>query len=253
MGEDYSQPKTGTKVSLDDLPAHAKRSMPLCMFNMHSKLVESNHLKHTARNRECIQNLAGLHPHNSTLTTAELGLFLKGIGLTVEESMAYWRSEFTKVMPADKWQKEYAYSIRYNYGLEGKRQDWSPHSCMKIISVHGANASAGEHHGCPFKNFDEHQLKATLQQGGFGVSDVNFILDKVRGQHFQVACGKYFEAKHKGTTLIETEMGGIVHPNQYFEESIKFHSLQAQKAGTGKFATVSGQVSTEAAEIAPSS
>jgi len=76
---------------------------------------------------------------------------------------------------------------------------------------------------------------------------------QVRGQHFQVACGKYFEAKHKGTTLIETEMGGIVHPNQYFEESIKFHSLQAQKAGTGKFATVSGQVSTEAAEIAPSS
>jgi len=47
-----------------------------------------------------------------------------------------------------------------------------------VISVHGANASAGEHHGCPFKNFDEHQLKATLQQGGFGVSDVNFILDK---------------------------------------------------------------------------
>ena len=40
----------------------------------------------------------------------------------------------------------------------------------------------------------------------------------------QVACGKYFEAKHKGTALIETELGGITHPNQFFEESQKFHN-----------------------------
>ena len=44
---------------------------------------------------------------------------------------------------------------------------------------------------------------------------------QVRGQHFQVACGKYFEAKHKGSTLIETELGGISHPNEYFEHSMK--------------------------------
>ena len=98
----------------------SKRSMPLCMANMHNKLTETSHLKHTARN--------------------QLGLFLKGIGLTVEESMAFWRSEFTKKMPADKWQKEYAYGIRYNYGLEGKRTDWSPHSCMKVISAPGATS-----------------------------------------------------------------------------------------------------------------
>jgi len=209
VGHDYGQPKTGTKVSLPEIPLLAKRSMPLCMANMHSKLVETHHLKHSARN--------------------QLGLFLKGIGLSVEESMAYWRSEFTKTMPADKWQKEYAYGIRYIYGLEGKRQDWSPHSCMKVISAPGANAAAGEHHGCPFKNFDENQLKATLQQMSIGSSDVSFILDKVRGQHFQVACGKYFEAKHKGTTLIEVEMGGISHPNQYFEESMKFHAPKGEK------------------------
>ena len=50
------------------------------------------------------------------------------------------------------------------------------------------------------------------------------ILDKAKGQHFQGACGKYFEAKHKGTSLIETELGGISHPNQYFDESAKFHA-----------------------------
>ena len=51
MGEDYGQPKAGSKVSLPELPMLAKRSMPLCMANMHSKLVETHHLKHTARNQ----------------------------------------------------------------------------------------------------------------------------------------------------------------------------------------------------------
>ncbi len=34
----------------------------------------------------------------------------------------------------DKFNKEYAYNVRYNYGQEGKRQDWSEWSCVKIIN-----------------------------------------------------------------------------------------------------------------------
>jgi len=207
--DDYSDGKaSGLKASVADLPMLAKRSMPLCMASMFAKLTETHHLKHKARN--------------------QLGLFLKGIGLTVEESYAVWRGAFTKdpAMSAEKWQKEYAYGIRYNYGLEGKRTNWSPHSCMRIISEPGANAAAGEHHGCPFKTFDEAQLRAQLLQMGVSATDVNFILDKAGGQHFQVACGKYFEAKHKGTSLIETEISGLSHPNQYFEESMKFFTQQ---------------------------
>ena len=204
--DDYTESKSGTKVSVSELPMLAKRSMPLCMANMYAKLSETHHLKHKARN--------------------QLGLFLKGIGLTVEESMAVWRGNFTKdpAMNAEKWQKDYAYGIRYNYGLEGKRVNWSPHSCMKIIQEPGTNAAAGEHHGCPFKTFDEAQLRAQLQAMSVAPADQSFILDKVRGHHYQVACGKYFEAKHKGTALIETELGGIMHPNQFFDESAKFHA-----------------------------
>lgn len=212
VGDDWSRPNNGgTKVTLADLPAAARRSFPLCMHNMYVKLLETHHLKHNARN--------------------QFGLFLKTIGLTVDESMAFFKSEFGKKMPGDKFMKEYAYGIRYNYGLEGKRQDWSAAGCKSIIASVGANAAAGEHHGCPFKNYDEGQMRATLQQMQVSGTDVAFILEKVRGQHFQVACGRFFEAKHKGTTLLQTEIGGIEHPNQFFTESIKFHLAQDKANG----------------------
>ena len=50
VGDDYGQPKTGAKVSLPEVPFLAKRSFPLCMQNMHSKLVETHHLKHSTHN-----------------------------------------------------------------------------------------------------------------------------------------------------------------------------------------------------------
>ena len=63
---------------------------------------------------------------------------------------------------------------------------------------------------------------------------MGYIVEKVKGQHFQIACGKYFEAKHKGSTLIETELGGISHPNQFFEQSSKFYAEKELKEASGK-------------------
>ena len=37
---------------------------------------------------------------------------------------------------------------RYNYGKEGKKKNWQPWDCMRIIME---NIGPGENHGCPFR------------------------------------------------------------------------------------------------------
>ncbi len=51
--------------------------MPLCMRNLAQKLSEVHHLRHAGR--------------------IQYGLFLKGIGLGLEEALIYWAGEFSKV------------------------------------------------------------------------------------------------------------------------------------------------------------
>ena len=59
---------------------------------------------------------------------------LQGIGLPLEEAMRFWRAEFAPKTSGDAFEKQYAYNIRYNYGKEGKRTDFTPYSCVKIVS-----------------------------------------------------------------------------------------------------------------------
>lgn len=105
------------------------------MSGLHNALRSEHHLKHFGR--------------------LQYGLFLKSIGLTLEQALAFWRSEFIKKMEPDKveWQslkcglcslasllllflqfeKQYAYNVRHGYGKEGKRANYTAYSCMKII------------------------------------------------------------------------------------------------------------------------
>lgn len=60
---------------------------------------------------------------------------MQGIGLPMEEALAFWRAEFAQKTPPEKFNKEYAYGVRHNYGKEGGRKDYTPYSCLKIIST----------------------------------------------------------------------------------------------------------------------
>jgi DNA primase large subunit len=84
--------------------------------------------------------------------------------------MIFWKSEFTKKISAEKFEKEYAYNIRHMYGKEGNKKDYDPKSCAKIILGNAGgifiNLGSGDHHGCPFKNFDVNNLGLLLKKMG---------------------------------------------------------------------------------------
>merc|ERR1719232_1663600 len=114
-GEDYSQNKTAGRVMPHEVDGLSKRNFPLYMSTIQHVLTTTHHIKYKAR--------------------LQYGLFLKGIGLTLEDAMKFFRGEFTKRhdVDVDKFEKEYAYGIRYNYGKEGKKKNWQPWDCMRII------------------------------------------------------------------------------------------------------------------------
>ncbi|PVU99464.1 hypothetical protein BB559_000708 [Furculomyces boomerangus] len=201
---------------------------PPCMLNLHTKLRENSHLRHGGR--------------------MQYGLFIKGIGLKLPEALTFWRQAFSKTVSEDKFNKEYAYNIRHSFGLEGKRQNYTPFSCSKIISSNPP--STGDYHGCPFKHFAPNRLNqylgAVCESGGAG-SDmetgrkISEIVQLAKQNHYQVACTRFLElqisnrlnAKSNnskgamsgipnndlisGNAESSIVVEGISHPNSYFD------------------------------------
>lgn len=194
VGQDYSIQKNVGKISLDQIDSLSGKSFPLCMRQLHQSLREHHHLRHGGR--------------------MQYGLFLKGIGLSLEQALQFWRSEFTRgKVDADKFDKQYAYSIRHMFGKEGRRADYTPYSCMKVILSNPP--SQGDYHGCPFRHSDPELLKQKLQYYKVSPSGISQILELVKGMHYQLACQKYFELTHN----VEDANFSLNHPNQYFIES----------------------------------
>ncbi|NXF07491.1 PRI2 primase, partial [Smithornis capensis] len=194
VGPDYSIQKNTGKISLEQIDALSVKSFPLCMRQLHRALRDSHHLRHGGR--------------------MQYGLFLKGIGMTLEQALEFWKKEFVRgKVDADKFDKGYAYNIRHNYGKEGKRTDYTPYSCMKIIMSNPP--SQGDYHGCPFRHSDPELLKQKLQSCKIPPSGITQILELVKGMHYQLACQKYFELTHE----VDDIGFSLNHPNQYFIES----------------------------------
>jgi DNA primase large subunit len=203
--------KTSVKgtVNLANIDFFAKSAhYPPCMKVLHEKLTEDSHLKHYGR--------------------LQYGLYVKGIGLSMDEGMNFWKKKFAGKMDGDKFDKQYSYNIRHSYGKEGKRTDYTPWSCSKIISqVPGA----GEYHGCPFKYFKDEVLSDfLLKKYHLSADQLLPIMDKKREGAAQVSCIKLWDATHD----IDTKDNVGNHPNAYFSSSIESEGLKAEKTKAKK-------------------
>lgn len=187
------------RISLNELNS-SMDAMPLCMHNMLQKLKENHHLRHAAR--------------------MQLGVFLKGCGLTMDESLRFWKGEFSKGnISGDKFDKEYAYSIRHHYGKEGKRRNLMPFACIRIINERPGPA---EHNGCPYREFQEVRLKQALRGLGVDGNIASGIAKTAKEGNFQLACGYCFAATqpgHHGVTDQGLPKYIPNHPNEFFIEA----------------------------------
>mmetsp|Transcript_14158 Transcript_14158/g.21751 ORF Transcript_14158/g.21751 Transcript_14158/m.21751 type:complete len:499 (-) Transcript_14158:21-1517(-) len=211
-GKDYSQAKVVGDINPQNVDDLAKRSMPLCMRQLQRGLKQDHKLKHWGR--------------------MQYGLFLKGAGLSMEDSLVFFQAEFTRIMNVDQFQKQYSYNIRHMYGKEGKRKSYTPYNCTKIIM--GNPPQSGDHHGCPFRHYDDDHLSALLSSLNLKGPDKEAIMQHKKTKNYNLACVKHFEATHPGALSVPgIQLDGVGnHPNAWFQASTSYFALKEGKNQT---------------------
>ncbi|QLG74469.1 hypothetical protein HG535_0G03520 [Zygotorulaspora mrakii] len=184
-------------------------NFPLCTKNLFNALKENHHLRYTGRQ--------------------QLSLFLKGIGLSADEALQFWQDAFTRDghISVEKYDKEYKYNFRHNYGLQGSRINYKPWDCRTILSK--PRPARGEYHGCPYRDWNADKLASELQSMNLSSGQITSVLDSCEKSEFTVACTKTFEFTHKDQDTFNgevTDQSHIAHPNLYFEKS---RQLQKKK------------------------
>eukprot|EP01132_Coremiostelium_polycephalum_P009101 gene9101-11152_t len=180
----------------------SKVSFPMCMRTMHDSLVQTGKLKHEGR--------------------LQFSTFLKSIGLPFTEAIVYWKQAFNRRVSSTEFDKEYAYTLRHTYGLEGKAVSYSPYSCNKIIAK--VPSASDQVHGCPYL-WSVEKLQEKLLEIGTDPLQVDEILRAARLQP-NAACTKHFEFLHPNNRFI---IQNIIHPNQFYENSRKYHKKKKEE------------------------
>ncbi|QIW98241.1 hypothetical protein AMS68_003759 [Peltaster fructicola] len=205
--------------SIEGLSSH----FPLCMQNLQRDLKKNSHLKHFSR--------------------LQYTLFLKGIGLNLNECIVFWRKSF-KLITDEKFKSEYLYNIRHAYGDVGgdsnkRGRGYTPYSCQKLLTE--PLPSAGQNHGCPYRTYSPDNLITLLQNMGMNNPEVlRGVKDDVARQRYHIACNRIFEAAHKNelkrvkeqNLWPASELDTILHPNTYFKRSYMLKHLdKLQQSG----------------------
>jgi DNA primase large subunit len=192
-------------LELKELDTVAHRSFPPCMYRMYRELKEKGHLYHQGR--------------------LQLGLFLKGIGLSLRDSLEFWQTAFSKRHGLDEFEKKYAYNIKYNYGQVGAGRHLTPYSCVGMNRVPVAGDLV---HGCPLRLLSEEGSLAVLREMGKNYKNRNNRTPPAFDQKLaaiaekgqtapDVACRELFCLLHDGEEI--DPFFTVTHPKRYYDES----------------------------------
>ncbi|EJD05813.1 DNA primase, large subunit [Fomitiporia mediterranea MF3/22] len=206
----------GEEVKAEMIDELAEKHWPMCMRHLHDCLRKDRHLKHHGR--------------------LQYGLFLKVVGLSIEEAIVFWRKAFGGRITDDKFNKEYKYNIRHSYGLEGKRTNYPAYTCQRIITQNQPGPQ--ECHGCPYRHFSADRLQtallATYGPQGLTAADLPEIMSVVKQEHYHVACTKVFEVTHGVPRGQGLDGESVSHPNKYAAKSRELEKAKAEASGAVK-------------------
>ena len=160
----------------------------------------------------------------------QYGLFLKGIGVNLENSINFWKSEFLKnpAIDSNAFDKKYLYNIKHHYGKAGRGTDYSGYGCAKIINSITNNR---DDHGCPFRGSTLEQLTQDFSSAGIDKLGSNQIIQMLKGNHYQLACRKYFDLTHPNHNQQDLV---VIHPNTYFFASADHYKEKAEEKNKEK-------------------
>ncbi|XP_011688889.1 PREDICTED: probable DNA primase large subunit [Wasmannia auropunctata] len=186
-------------VTIDNIEVEAQK-FPLCMQHLHSVLRKRHRLSHYAR--------------------LYYSLFLKEIGMTLEDSIVFWKQEYSKPhtctsVCSHNWQsneKKFVYSIRHMYGLEGSRRNYKTPDCNLICAgISGATYEGG----CPFKDFDTSALR-NLLHASLTDDEIEKFINNVSVKDPEVLCTAFLKLVRKD------EINDIIvkSPVQYYQRMI---------------------------------
>lgn len=176
------------------------RHYPLEIRYLIRALIRDHHLKYVGR--------------------TQLTLFLKGIGLSVDESVKFFAKWFCMNghMTLESFYKEYKYNIRHCYGLEGLRINYKPWDYTMILR--NARPGKGEYHGLIYRDLKPELLTNELKAAGVEQSEIDLVLEDCNKGNFLVAVTRVFDylhrdkaEKHKG----KFDTSFISHPNLWFD------------------------------------
>ena len=138
---------------------------PLCMKILINRLRSTGYLTHGER--------------------LQLGLFLKKLGMSLEEQMQLWYKSAVDNfgMSWDEFERKGGYYIKHIYGLVGSRKDYEAPKCETIIAKYF----------CPFKALSSEQIKEILKNMHPGIPErvLGNILRKMREGEPRRACSEY--------------------------------------------------------------
>jgi DNA primase large subunit len=205
---DSAKPVASGQLHAVDVPTHALVHFPLCMKRADDHLRREHHVKHNGR--------------------WMYGLFLKAIGLSIEESLKLFGSLLSLKAAKDFDKSAYAYNLRHMYGKEGKRTSYSSLTCTTIVNM-APNVDRFDCHGCPYRFKEEGQLRSLLQQPRATVTgqavritpqDIEDIVQDSKGMHYTRACFKYFVATHRDVVVARDTL--FRSPLEYYLASVQF-------------------------------